>query len=131
MWKHLETSMRMLIGILALSSLLAIPFAQAANAPAKPAPQHPKVTRQDAPKTPAPLDLKLHPKDVETLIAKYQIRLNDVRDSQLEEVVVSSTTELLPMRSAVDDAWGGLFAPLWAALNPTQSWRIFLPIPAK
>lgn len=31
--------------------------------------------------------------------------------------------------SATPDVWPGLLAPVWAALNPAQAWRIFMPVP--
>jgi hypothetical protein len=27
------------------------------------------------------------------------------------------------------NVWGGIAAPLWAVLHPTQAWRIFAPLP--
>ena len=51
-------------------------------------------------------------------------------DGQLEEITVTAPAELLPMNENVyDGMWGGLLAPVWALMHPTQAWRIFLPIP--
>jgi hypothetical protein len=51
-------------------------------------------------------------------------------DVQLEEVTVTAPAELLPMHENVyDEMWGGILAPVWALMHPTQAWRIFLPTP--
>jgi len=51
-------------------------------------------------------------------------------DGQLEEITVTAPAELLPMNENIyDGMWGGLLAPVWALMHPTQAWRIFLPIP--
>ena len=51
-------------------------------------------------------------------------------DGQLEEITVTAPGELLPMTENVyDEMWGGILAPVWALMHPTQAWRIFLPIP--
>jgi hypothetical protein len=49
----------------------------------------------------------------------------------LEEVTVTAPEELLPMRDETQEIPGGVAALLWAIAHPTQSWRIFLPIPPK
>ena len=147
---HFDDPVRMLIAIFALTALLVIPIAQAADQPAsskaQQTPQHTKVAprkvvrqkmtqqvaRQDVTSTTPPrLRLKLTARELDALIAKYQGHIDAARDAKLEEVVVSAPTELLPMRSEVNDAWSGLFAPMWAVVHPTQSWRLLLPIPAQ
>lgn len=50
-------------------------------------------------------------------------------DGQLEEVPVIAPAELLPMEDVYDEMWGGVLAPIWALMHPTQSWRILLPVP--
>lgn len=50
-------------------------------------------------------------------------------DGQLEEVPVTAPAEPLPMNDVYDDMWGGVLAPVWAIMHPTQSWRILLPVP--
>jgi hypothetical protein len=52
-------------------------------------------------------------------------------ESGLEDVTVTAPAELLPMDDVYDEMWGGVLAPVWAILHPTQAWRIFLPIPPK
>jgi len=49
----------------------------------------------------------------------------------LEEVTVTASEELLPMRDETQEIPGGVAALLWAIANPMQSWRILLPIPPK
>lgn len=49
----------------------------------------------------------------------------------LEEVTVTASEDLLPMRDETQEIPGGVAALLWAFANPTQAWRIFLPIPPK
>ena len=46
-----------------------------------------------------------------------------------EEIVVTAPEDLLPMPGVYEKMWGGLLAPVWAVLHPTQAWRIFAPIP--
>jgi len=49
---------------------------------------------------------------------------NTRSDGDLEEVEVPGRrVQFTP------DVWGGLGAPVWALLNPTQAWRIIAPIP--
>jgi hypothetical protein len=51
-------------------------------------------------------------------------------DGRFEEITVTAPAELLPMNENVyDRMWGGILAPVWALVHPTQAWRIFLPIP--
>ena len=33
------------------------------------------------------------------------------------------------MEDVYDEMWGGVLAPIWALMHPTQSWRILLPVP--
>jgi hypothetical protein len=35
------------------------------------------------------------------------------------------------MPGVYEEMWGGILAPVWAVLHPTQAWRIFLPIPSQ
>lgn len=43
----------------------------------------------------------------------------------IEEVEVEGERE----RRSTPTVWPGIAAPVWAILNPTQSWRIFAPLP--
>jgi hypothetical protein len=45
----------------------------------------------------------------------------------IEEVQVESARDRHP--TDTPDIWPGIAAPVWAMLNPTQSWRIFAPLP--
>lgn len=69
----------------------------------------------------APAIAKLYtPGQIETLLAKME------RD-RLEVIEVERTRERLP--SATPEVWGGIAAPFWALLHPTQAWRVFAPLP--
>jgi hypothetical protein len=78
-----------------------------------------------------PLRLTLTQAEMQTIIAKYQKDTGHAMGGQLEEITVTAAVELLPMRDVTQEVWGGIAAPLWAVLHPTQAWRIFLPIPPK
>ena len=45
----------------------------------------------------------------------------------IEEVEVESEREHAPTDTPT--VWPGIAAPVWALLNPAQSWRIFAPLP--
>jgi len=45
----------------------------------------------------------------------------------IEEVQVESGREHQP--TDTPSVWPGIAAPVWALLNPAQSWRIFAPLP--
>ncbi len=76
-----------------------------------------------------PLRLTLTQAELQTIIAKYEKSSGSGMGGQLEEITVTAPVELLPMRDLTQEVWGGIAAPLWAVLHPTQAWRIFLPIP--
>ena len=78
-----------------------------------------------------PLRLTLTQAEMRAIVARYQNDRGGVMNRPLDEVVVTAPVELLPMRDITQDVWGGLAAPLWALLHPTQAWRIFLPIPQR
>jgi hypothetical protein len=54
------------------------------------------------------------------------VKDNDIAND-IEEVEVEGQRERTPARSPT--VWGGIAAPVWAILNPTQAWRIFAPLP--
>jgi hypothetical protein len=83
------------------------------------------------PTTNPALQLRLSARDLDSIIAKHRAVTATSGSSQLEEVVVTSPTELLPVVSPTREVWGGLAAPFWAIVHPTQAWRIFAPIPAE
>lgn len=45
----------------------------------------------------------------------------------IEEVEVEGARDRRP--SDTPNVWPGIASPVWALLNPTQSWRIFAPLP--
>ncbi|MDY6946022.1 MAG: hypothetical protein SXG53_09905 [Pseudomonadota bacterium] len=45
----------------------------------------------------------------------------------IEEVEVEGERDRAPANTP--NVWPGIAAPFWALLNPTQSWRIFAPLP--
>jgi len=93
--------------------------------------QSPSVTIPITPVPIKPLRLTLTQAELQTIIAKYQKDTSHAMGGQLEEITVTAPVELLPMRDMTQEVWGGIAAPLWAVLHPTQAWRIFLPIPPK
>jgi hypothetical protein len=104
----------------------------AAQATAKPAAPG-KQTRSESSATgkPVPLEqtqkpLDLRVPDVSELFTPEQIQaiLSHTASDDYEEVEVRGTR--IP---ATPDVWGGLGAPVWGLLNPTQAWRIIAPIP--
>jgi hypothetical protein len=76
-----------------------------------------------------PLRLTLSEAELLSIIARHQPGTINAVESQLEEILVTAPTELLPMRDTSQEVWGGIAAPVWALLHPTKAWRIFLPIP--
>jgi hypothetical protein len=105
---------------------------QPAQPTAQPTHEVQPATQPTAPSTTKPsLQLKLNARDLDSIIAKHRAIAAKGSSSQLEEVVVTSPTVLLPVVSPTREVWGGLAAPFWAIAHPTQAWRIFVPIPAE
>jgi hypothetical protein len=77
------------------------------------------------------LQLTLTEIELESIIKRYQESLGLSQLISLEEVTVKAFVVPLKMRDSTQDAWGGIAAPFWALLHPTQSWRILLPVPPK
>jgi hypothetical protein len=73
------------------------------------------------------LDLRV-PKVTE-IYTEQQIAtfLARARAEDLDEVEVEGSRE--PREPVTPNVWGGIAAPLWAVLHPTQAWRIFAPLP--
>jgi hypothetical protein len=86
-------------------------------------------------KSPAgkPLDLLLTQAELRSIVRGYEIRTGENLTAPIddEEVIVKAPGVLAPMRDVTQEPWGGLAAPFWAIMHPTQAWRIFLPIPPK
>jgi hypothetical protein len=84
------------------------------------------------PRTVQPLWLPQSRSDWEEMVAVARVnpaRTADASVDGFEEVVVTAPEDLLPMPGVYDQMWGGILAPVWAVLHPTQAWRIFLPVP--
>jgi hypothetical protein len=71
-----------------------------------------------------PLRLTLTRAELQSIIANYEKISGHATGGQRETAPV----ELLPMRDMAHEVWGGIAAPLWAVLHPTQAW-VLLPIP--
>jgi hypothetical protein len=95
------------------------PFSAGAPPPAQPAPS--TITRP-----PKPLDLRAP--EVTLLFRSEQIPqiIYPTFGENIAEIEVRANRRTPPRTPTV---WPGIFAPVWAVLNPTQSWRIFLPLP--
>jgi hypothetical protein len=91
----------------------------------------PATVRHSAPVNVKPLWLPTTRSDWDSIVSKARLTgPGSGLDGQLEEITVTAPAELLPMNESVyDGMWGGLLAPVWALMHPTQAWRIFLPIP--
>jgi hypothetical protein len=74
------------------------------------------------------LALRLNPRELDAIVAKYRPDLLTKR-TQLDEVVVSEPAPPLPVHSETRDVWPGIAAPFWALAHPLKAWRILAPIP--
>jgi hypothetical protein len=106
--------------LIACALLLAVGTATADDkkaAPAKPAVRDPST----------PLDLR--PPNITDLFSAQEIALIIAKtfSDDIEGVEVRGQRIVEP--SATPDVWGGLAAPFWALVNPTQAWRILAPLP--
>lgn len=77
------------------------------------------------------LRLTLTQPELQAIIATYQKDTGDSGRDPIDDIMVNAHAELLPMRNLSQDVWGGIGAPMWALLHPTQAWRIFMPTPPK
>jgi hypothetical protein len=79
-----------------------------------------------------PLELTLTQDQFGSILGKYPVAGADSgAHSAFDDVTVMARAELQPMRDPAREVWGGIGAPVWALLHPTQAWRIFVPIPPK
>jgi hypothetical protein len=87
----------------------------------------PRVAAKTAPKQ-APRKLDLRFPDITELFTPEQIQqmLANTRSDEDDFETVEVQGARVPNTPVV---WGGLGAPMWAALHPTQAWRIIAPIP--
>ena len=92
------------------------------------APLHPASPAPTGPRQ--PLDLTLPQTKFSAILGQYPADSGGA-PSAFGDVTVRAPAELQPMRDPVHEVWGGIGAPVWALLHPTQAWRIFLPIPPK
>jgi hypothetical protein len=79
-----------------------------------------------------PLDLLLTQSELRSIIHRYEERTGEFLTAPIDdEVLVTAPGEQAPMREPSRDVPRGIVAPFWAIANPSQSWRIFTPIPPK
>jgi hypothetical protein len=82
-----------------------------------------------------PLNLLLTREELRSVVRDYEARTGENLTAPIDEneaeVVVKGRGVLAPMRDVTQEPWGGIAAPFWAIMHPTQAWRIFLPIPPK
>jgi hypothetical protein len=110
----------LLVGALLSGNGLAAESAPAATNTAvfsaKTAPQHKPLDLR------APLITQLYTSDeLNRILATTFIR------EDIEEVQVEGARDRRP--TDTPQVWPGIAAPIWALLNPSQSWRIFAPLP--
>lgn len=79
----------------------------------------------------ARLRLTLTHAQMQAILARYGPNTDSAARGQLDEITVTAPAKLLPMRDTSRWIWGGLGAPMWALVHPTEAWRIVLPIPPK
>lgn len=77
--------------------------------------------------------LDLRPPKITDLFSQATIdrALRQARDSRTIEEVEVEGRRSPSVPSDIPDIPGGILAPFWALANPTQSWRILLPIPGQ
>jgi hypothetical protein len=79
---------------------------------------------------PAPKPLDLRAPEITRLYTSEELNrilaTTFIRED-IEEVEVEGARDRRP--TDTPDVWPGIAAPVWALLNPTQSWRIFAPLP--
>lgn len=73
--------------------------------------------------------LDLRAPDITKLYTAEQLNriLARTLKDDIEEVEVEGRR--VPLEPRTPTVWGGVAAPIWAVLHPTQSWRIFAPLP--
>lgn len=104
----------MLFGALLSGGLLAAEPVPASADAAAPAPPR------------KPLDLR--PPDITHLFSSEQLNkiIAATFREDIERIEVEAERDRIP---STPTAWPGIVAPIWAILNPAQSWRIFAPLP--
>ena len=71
--------------------------------------------------------LDLRAPDVTQLFTQEQIR--QVLAASFRETIEEVEVEGERGIRSTPDVWPGIFAPVWAVMNPTQAWRIIAPLP--
>jgi hypothetical protein len=92
---------------------------------AAPAGAIPAVPAKPAPKLTKPLDLRIRAVRFYMMPNEYRAAIA-APDADKSTVVVEANRELLPVKYE-EPVPVGIFAPIWALLNPLQSWRILAP----
>ena len=83
-------------------------------------------------RTNQPLDLLLTQAELRSIIHRYEENTGDILTAPIDdEVLVTAPGVYAPMRELSRDVPRGLASPFWAIANPSQSWRIFMPIPPR
>ena len=83
----------------------------------------------DAVAEPPPQPLDLRAPDLTKLYTHRQLdRLIAKMEADFIEKIEVEGARIPPPEFA-PRVWPGIFAPVWALLNPTQAWRILAPIP--
>ena len=81
-------------------------------------------------RTNRPLDLLLTQAELRSIIHRHEERTGISFTEPIDdEVLVTAPGRYAPMRDPGRDVPRGLASPFWAIANPSQSWRIFMPIP--
>jgi hypothetical protein len=114
---------------LALGITLALSAAADAAEPVAPAPTNsPAAVSAPAatpPRSAKALDLRIRDVRFYMLPHEYRAALS-APDADKNTVVVEASRELLPTKYE-EPVPGGIIAPIWALMNPSQGWRIFAP----
>lgn len=78
---------------------------------------------------PAAKPLDLRAPDITKLYTAEQLNriLARTLKDDIEEVEVEGRR--VPVEPRSPTVWGGIAAPIWAILHPTQAWRILAPLP--
>ena len=114
---------------LAVCGPFAVSLSFAVEPPAKPsAPASAPAAQVTKPAATArpPLDLRIG--DIRKYMTPEEFRALSAPVDESNTVVVQANAPLLPMRSALDVP-GGIVAPFWALVHPTQAWRLLAPDP--
>lgn len=91
----------------------------------------PAAASRPATSPPQPLKLRLTQAQLDALIARFDADRGATDVDSLDGVTVTAPRQAVPMRDDTTDIWGGVAAPVWALLHPSEAWRILLPVPPK